>query len=214
MANGETVGGYFQIDINILRDSNNNPISINNISIFMNKQKISSGDGTTISEGYVFQSLYQTVTVGETYVFGVGNTQAFHLSDGSFYGNIVKLHASNDCNAGCSEWGFQCNDEAQRFMAGNISNNELQLTATSLGLGTGTIVTGDYSPGVTWGYELGNSCRNYRIWLGKASSSYLENLTCTSPVVPLACGNQYCGWCTREARKICFCGGWKIPITI
>ncbi len=202
MANGATVGGYFQIDVNVLRDGNNNPISLNNIALYRDEQSTFPEffTGETIYEGYSYTSLYQELTVGQSYTLGFGNMAAKHLrANSSLAGIMVLLSTSTNCTTSCADKGFSCTDQAQQQLAANITVAEqgrLLGSYTRTCLATGApLRSNGYNVGGSWEYVLATA------------PSDLSTVTCTSA-----------GYCTTQQTscqgRLCACGGWKIVVTI
>lgn len=202
LTQGATVGGYFQIDVNVLRNSSNNPISLTNIALFRDEQPTypTGFTGVTISEGYSYTSLYQTLTVGQTYILGFGKITATHLRAGAPIAGLMFLnHTAADCAAGCNSWGFTCTAEHQQSLVGAITNAEAQRI-----WGAYTITTGSMAPG----YIVCNGNPNTHWIVMSVADPTL--VTCTSAgFVGCPYGNT-----VQSRRRLCACGGWKIVVTI
>ncbi|MDD5013465.1 MAG: hypothetical protein PHD93_03705 [Candidatus Pacebacteria bacterium] len=216
MANGETVGGYFQIDVNVLRDGENNPISLNNIALYRDEQPTFPDffTGETIYEGYSYTSLYQELTVGQSYTLGFGNMSSKHVrADETLAGIMVRNNGSStNCTTGCASWGFECVDYEQQMLALHMTAGETQrlsgLTAASRGSGPGS-----GAPYIFYANYYNGLCRNAGggtyTWTTTAPTD-LSTVTCTSSGYWDNC--DYQGSYSRV--RICACGGWRIIVTI
>ena len=210
MANGATVGGYFQIDVNVLRDGNNNPISLNNIALYRDEQSTFPEffTGETIYEGYSYTSLYQELTVGQSYTLGFGNMVAKHMrANVNLAGIMTMMSSSANCTTACSAKGFACDNYAQQQLATNIATSEY---ARVWGVTPGRYDQGTGAPLLVGGgnYYL-NACRDY-LQRAIVPPSDVSTITCTSggyPAYGSECNFAYHG-------RLCACGGWRIIVTI
>jgi len=216
MANGATVGGYFQIDVNVLRDGNNNPISLNNIALYRDEQSTFPEffTGETIYEGYSYTSLYQELTVGQSYKLGFGNMGAFHLRYGALAGMMVRQTDGLNCSTACSSWGFVCDDYAQQTLASTVDIADAgRMSPGSYSTGPGTSAP-SYALNTSYsGYcsNCGTGRTNYPCRSITVPPSDLSTVTCTS-------SGQSIGTCLcclgGNPARLCACGGWRIIVTI
>lgn len=206
-AKGATVGGYFQIDVNVLRDGNNNPISLNNIALYRDEQSTFPEffTGETIYEGYSYTSLYQELTVGHSYTLGFGNMIAKHLRENSELAGLMFIATSNavSCTTACANIGFSCTDIAQQHLAYNAVASDVARVA---GLGfTPPSVEHVWAPAI-FRTQASGLCydSNFRTYIPPPNISLVVcNSTISFPT-------NYCNYATR----LCACGGWRIIITI
>ncbi|MDD5013421.1 MAG: hypothetical protein PHI45_02930 [Candidatus Pacebacteria bacterium] len=219
VANGETVGGYFQIDVNVLRDSDNNPISLNNIALYIDEQPTYPDffTGETIYEGYSYTSLYQELTVGQSYTLGFGNMSSKHVrADETLAGIMVRNNGSStNCTTGCASWGFGCDDYEQQMLVAHITQAEMKRVSSSYSSSYTTYTSGRSGAPYVWlsrysnGYCFADSTPS-RYWLTIAPAD-LSLVTCTSSDTYKDCPYRADGF---VKNRICACGGWRIIVTI
>jgi len=204
MANGATVGGYFQIDVNVLRDGNNNPISLNNIALYRDEQSTFPEffTGETIYEGYSYTSLYQELTVGESYVLSFGNMSSYILRENLTGFMVIKTTSAN-CNTACSSIGFLCDVTGQRTLASNITGTEINRVT---GIATTAVVNQPAAPAATQSNNGSSAC----------NGTWSRQRVIPTDISQVACdGAAYYAYTyCRSWYRICACGGWKIVVTI
>jgi hypothetical protein len=205
VANGETVGGYFQIDVNVLRDSDNNPISLNNIALYIDEQPTYPDffTGETIYEGYSYTSLYQELTVGQSYTLGFGNMNAKFVRENAALAGIMVMKVTNaTCTTGCAGVGFACDVDAQRALAANITSAE----RTRL-LGSGDNYANAATPARSTSRINSGTCGYYELFAVMVPPADLSTVSCDGSL-------YYRGSYCRTSWRLCACGGWRIIVTI
>jgi len=206
VANGETVGGYFQIDVNVLRDGDNNPISLNNIALYIDEQPTYPDffTGETIYEGYSYTSLYQELTVGQSYTLGFGNMNAKFVRENAALAGIMVMYVNNaTCTTGCAGVGFACDVDAQRALATNITSAE-----RSRLLGTGSSMPDDTSPSRSLSYRYDRCSSVDIVYALSGPPADTSTITCDGSVAWAG------SWCRSQYWRLCACGGWRIIVTI